>query len=310
MATHPPAFPARAWLPYAVLAGGIMIAASAAIMIRSAQDLGAPSLLIAAGRLCIAALILAPIGLWRARADVRAADVRDINLALLSGVFLALHFAAWIASFAYTSVASSVALVATNPLWVAIASVVLFRERLTRMVVVGIVLTALGSVAIGLSSGGGNTATAGRTTLLGNGLALLGAIAGSGYFLIGRGLRRRMPVLPYIWLSYTSAALVLLMAALVLVPDVIGTTLALPPLVWALLIGLAIGPQLLGHTAFNWSLGKLSATFVAIALLGEPIGSALLALIFFQEGFTLQQFVGFVLLLAGIVVASLGEGTK
>jgi drug/metabolite transporter (DMT)-like permease len=296
--------------PYLVLLGGITVAAAASIMIRLAQGLGMPSTTIAAGRLALAAIILLPVALARAGPELRALPRRDVLLGLASGLFLAAHFAAWISSLAFTSVASSAALVSTNPLWVGLASVVLLRERLAGGTMAGVALTITGSALIGLSDSSG---AGGSNALLGNALALVGAIAGSGYFLIGRDLRRRMSILAYIWLAYSTAALALALLALALgLGDLSALgraaevgTLAVPG--WALLLGLALGPQLLGHSAFNWSLRYLSATFVTVALLGEPIGSALLALLFFDEWFAPLQLAGFVLLLAGIAVAARAE---
>lgn len=293
-------------MPYLVLFGGVLVAASASILIRLAQELGVPSTTIAAGRLGIAALLLLPLALRRALPDLRRLHARDLLLALASGVLLAVHFDTWISSLAYTSVASSAALVATNPLWVALASLLIFRERLSGPTLLGIALTIGGTLLIGLSDSG-----AASNALLGDLLALVGAVAASAYLLIGRNLQRRLSLLAYIWLVYTSAAVVLLIVALAVgwqgsAPQLYGPdqVLGLPPLAWLLIGGLALGPQLLGHTAFNWSLRHLSATFVALAILGEPIGSALLALLVFHEWFAPIQLAGFVLLLLGIAVAA------
>jgi len=299
----------KAVLPYLVLFGGVLVAASSSIMIRGAQRMGVSSTTIAAGRLGLAALILLPLALRRAAPELRWLSRRDLGLSLAAGVVLAVHFAAWISSLAYTSVASSTALVATNPLWVALASLLLFRERPSSQTLLGIGLTVGGSTLIGLSD---RSASQTPGALLGDGLALLGALAGSTYFLIGRELRERLSLLAYIWLVYTSAALVLIGVALLLgwagaPPPAGATLLGLPASAWLLLLGLAVGPQLLGHTAFNWSLRHLSATFVAIAILGEPIGSALLALLIFGERFAGLQLLGFVLLLFGIAAAVLNE---
>jgi drug/metabolite transporter (DMT)-like permease len=297
----------NSFLPYVVLLGGVIAVASAAIMIRLLQQppIGMAAPLIAAGRLGLAALILLPPALLRARPELRALRWRDLLLGVGAGVLLAVHFDAWIASLSYTSVASSVALVATNPLWVALLSLLLFGERPAPLVLLGVLLAMAGSALIGLSDSRGSAAP---NALLGDCLALLGALAVSGYFLIGRELRRRLSLLAYIWLVYTSAALVLLGVALVSVGGRAGELAAFPPLAYVLLLLLAIGPQLLGHSSFNWALRYLSATFITVALLGEPIGSALLALLLFGEQFAPLQFAGFVLLLAGIVAAARGEG--
>ena len=290
----------RVSLPYFVLLGGVMIAATAAIMITLAKDEGVHPLSIAAGRIGIAALLLTPIAALRF-GEIRRLDRRDLGLALLSGAFLAVHFASWISSLAYTSVASSTALVTTNPIFVALVSFVLWGERLGRRALMGIALTMLGSLLIALSDRSGGS---GSNPLLGDFLALIGAMTVTGYFLIGRDLRRRMAILPYIWLVYSTAAFILL-AWMALAGQ---TLLGLSPQVYLLLLGLAVGPQLLGHTAFNWSIKYLSATMVTVAILGEPVGSSLLALLLLP-GQKLQalQVGGGVLLLAGIAVTTLAE---
>jgi len=290
----------RALLPYLVLFAGVMIVSSAAILIRLVQAQAVPSLAIAALRLGMAVLILTPLAWSRAGEELRNLRRRDIALSIGSGIFLAFHFAFWISSLEYTSVASSVALVTTNPLWVGLASWLFLRERLTWPIVSGIVLTIAGSMIISLSDAGSSPHSA---PLLGNILALLGALTVSGYFLIGRVLRRRLVLLAYIWLVYTVAALILLVWAVLAGQPLLGYT----PVAYLLLLAMAIGPQLLGHTAFNWALRYLSATFIAVAILAEPISAALLALLLFGEGFTWLQLVGFVLLLVGIYTATLGE---
>jgi drug/metabolite transporter (DMT)-like permease len=287
-----------------VLLGGVLLVASASIMIRQAQQLGVPSPMIAAGRMGFAALILAPIAIVHARTELRGLRWRDVLLGIGSGACLALHFSAWIKSLEYTSVASSSALVATNPLWIALASLLLFRQRPSALTWLGVLITVGGSILIAISDSDGS---GGSNALLGDALALLGALAGSGYFLVGSRLQRRLSTLAYIALVYSSAAVILIIVALSTGAwrfDQAGPSAALA---YLLLLGLAVGPQLLGHTAFNWSLRHLSATFVAIAILGEPIGAALLALVFFKQEFQPIQLVGFVVLLTGIAVAARGE---
>ncbi len=290
----------RAFLPYLVLFFGVMIVSSAAILIRLVQAQEVPSLAIAALRLGMAVLILTPLAWSRVGEELRNLRWRDIGLSIGSGMFLAFHFAFWISSLEYTSVANSVALVTTNPLWVGLASWLFLRERLTWPILSGIVLTIVGSVIISLSNVSTSLYSA---PLLGNILALLGALTVSGYFLLGRILRRHLSLLAYIWLVYTVAALILLVWALLGGQSVLGYS----PVAYLLLLALAIGPQLLGHTSFNWALRYLSATFIAVAILAEPISAALLALVLFGEGFTWLQLVGFVLLLVGIYTATLGE---
>ena len=287
-----------------VLAAAVLIVSCAAILIRVAQGEGVNSLTIAAWRLAIAAALLWPLAWNSASKEIGAWRKQDWLLGGVAGLFLALHFAAWISSLAYTSVASSTALVTTNPIWIALVSWLFFRERLDGWLVFGIAATIAGSALIFLSDANLAEGSGGSNPMLGNLLAVIGSLTVCGYLLIGRRLRRTMSLLPYIWLVYTAAALVLMMTAVLS-----GATLTgFSTLAWLCLIGLALGPQLLGHSAINWALKHVSATFIAITILGEPIGSALLAWLIFDEQFAPLQLAGFAMLLAGIYLASRGEG--
>lgn len=290
----------RPFVPYLVLLSGVLIASTAAIMINGALELGTQPLTIAAGRLMFAAIILTPLTLFRAGHEVRRIAPRDWWLGLGSGAFLAVHFATWITSLEYTSIASSTALVTTNPIFVALASWLIFRERLPWGVWLGVLLTVCGSALIGLSDGHGG---GGSNPLLGDALALIGAMCVSGYFLLGRTLRTRMSILPYIWLVYSVAAIILLVWMALAGQSLWG----LSPYVYMLLLGLALGPQLLGHTAFNWAIKYLSATVVTVAILGEPIASALMAFIIYKQPVMPLQLLGGAALLSGIAVATLAD---
>ena len=289
-------------LRFLVLGFGVAVVSFAAILIRFAQAEGASSIVIAAGRLTIAALVLAPFAWWRAGTEMLRLPARVLGMCLLSGAMLAVHFWAWITSLEHTSVASSTALVTTNPLWVALASAILLRERPGRAALAGIALTLAGSVLI-FAADAGRSPEPQASPLLGNILALVGAVAASGYLLAGRALRSRVSLFAYIWIAYSSAALMLLAAA----AAADDTLLPLSPGAWLLIAALALGPQLIGHTAFNWALRSLSATFVAVAILGEPVGSAILAYLLLGEGFGAVQIWGFVILLAGIFIAARAE---
>ena len=287
--------------PFLVLGVGVAIVSTASILIRFAQADGASSAIIAAGRLTIAALLMAPYALSRAGPELRRIRRKDMFLCAASGLLLAAHFWTWIASLEHTSVANSTALVTTNPIWVALLSAWLLREKPGRVQITGIALTLVGSLLIFLAD---NTHSGDATApVLGNSLALLGAFVASGYLLIGRGLRSNLSLLAYVWLTYSFAAIALIIAALVGGETFGGVSST----AWLLIAALALGPQLLGHTSFNWALRRLSATFVALSILGEPIGSALLAWWLLDEGFVPLQLVGFLALLVGIFVAARAE---
>ena len=295
---------------------GVLAASSSSILIRYAQQDGIDSLAIAAWRMTLASLVLLPMALATRRREFRRLAPRSVALALLAGLFLAVHFTAWITSLEYTSVASSAALVTTNPIWVGLATVVLFRERLARLTVAGIAISLLGCLLIlwvdyqaggqleaAAGAAGGAAGTGGRQPMLGNALALFGAVCVSAYLLTGRRVAARFSLLAYVTVVYGAAAAMLMLVALAA-----GVELwRYPASGWAALAGLALLPQLIGHTAFNWSLRRLSPTFVALSILGEPVGSAILASLLFAETPSALQSGAFATLLAGIAVAALGE---
>jgi drug/metabolite transporter (DMT)-like permease len=290
-----------------VLAAGVLVVSTASILIRWLQSDGVPSLSIAAWRLAFAAMILAPVVLARCREELAGLARRDWEFAFASGAFLAAHFAAWILSLEYTSVASSVALVTTNPIWIGIASWLFFRERLGAAMVLAIALAIAGSAVVFLTDAAAAGGAA-RSPALGNALAVSGSLAVCGYLLIGRRLRRRMSLLAYVGVVYATAAV-----GLVLFAAAAGAPLGgFAPASWLMLLALAVGPQLLGHSSFNWALKYLSATLIALAILGEPVGSTALAWLFLGEPVGPLKLLGMALLFAGIFIAAHagGRGTQ
>jgi drug/metabolite transporter (DMT)-like permease len=191
------------------IALGLVVVSTASIAIRYAQAY-APSIVIAAWRLAVASLVVVPLLLARERSSLPSLSRRDLGLAAASGAFLAIHFATWITSLEYTTVASAVVLVSTMPLFVAVLSPITIREPITRSVVMGLALALAGGIAIALGDSPSMSVDAARgSPLAGDLLAVAGAIAGAGYLLIGRRLRTHLSLLTYISLSYTTAAVIL-----------------------------------------------------------------------------------------------------
>jgi drug/metabolite transporter (DMT)-like permease len=295
------------------LLAGITAASTAAIFIRFAQHESAPSIVIAAARLTIASLILAPFALTHYQNDLRKLSRQEWGLALLSGLFLAFHFATWISSLEYTTVASSAVMVATAPLWVAILAPLVLHEKVGFATLFGLTLAMAGGVIVGLSDtctwqGGVLSCLPIRTffdgtAFLGDFLALFGAWMAAGYMLIGRKLRAKTNLVPYIFVVYGMAAVVLLITMLGLGES----PLRLPPLAYLWFLLLALVPQLFGHSTFNWALKYLPASFVSVTLLGEPVGSTILAYIIFAEIPSWVKVGGALLILIGIWLASKGE---
>jgi len=285
----------KAYAPRLALVLGIAAVSSGSIFARFAQA-DAPSLVVAAFRLSLAVLLLLPLAWLRYRRQLRELTARDWRWLLASGFFLAVHFATWITSLEYTSVASSVALVSTTPLWVALFSWIVLREPVKPSLVIGLALALCGSVVISFAEA---RAAISARPLLGNALALVGAIAVSGYWLIGRRMRRGLALVPYVTVVYGSAALLLLAAAAITAQPLTG----FKPSTYGWFLLLALLPQLLGHSSFNWALGHLPAAYVAVATLGEPIGAAILAFFFLGEAPTLLKAFAAFLILTGIFLA-------
>lgn len=301
---------ARLLLPFALIAATLAVSTSS-IFIRFAHAGGAPSLVIAALRMTFATLLLTPLALIRHWDEIKRFTRTGVLLGVFSGVFLAVHFASWITSLEYTSVASSVVFVSTGPLWVALLSPMLLKEHISRTAIVGLALALAGGTVIGLSDAcsfdGALTCPAIKdilkgSAMWGNFLALIGAWAVSGYLILGRKLRSGISLVPYIFLVYGMAAFVL-----IIVMFASGNTpFHYEAKTYGWIFLLAAVPQLIGHTTYNWSLKHLTAAFVAVTILGEPVGSAVLAYFILQETPSLLTVAGGILILFGILLSTKG----
>jgi drug/metabolite transporter (DMT)-like permease len=277
---------------------GLVAVSFASILIRLAQAEGMPSLSIAAWRLIFASIILLPYALATRRDEIRDLSRVEWQLIVASGLFLGLHFATWIASLGYTSVASSVVLVSMGPVFVGLGSWLFLRERPSLLLAVGIVLAAAGSVIISWGD-----LSQGQNQLFGDLLALAGAVFVAGYLMIGRRVRARRTLATYIALVYGVAMITLVILVLIAGQPLFG--FGLKAYGWTL--GLALGPQLVGHSTLNWALHYLSATFVSIITLAEPIASGILAYLLLNEAVTWATGIGGVMVLTGIYIASRAE---
>ena len=302
--------PAKRYQPIIATAAGILCVSTASIFIRFAQA-EASSIVIAAARLVVASLVLVPIALIRYRHQWGQLSRSDLAKVFGAGLFLALHFASWISSLALTSIASSVVLVTTTPLWVALLSPMILKEPIRRGVLIGLLFSITGGVIVGIGqacliSQGEFICQAqvfSGQAMWGNFLALFGAWMAAGYMIIGRQIRKKLDTVPYVALVYGAAALLLLLVVIIRAEPVFsysGETY-----LWLLALG--IFPQLLGHSLFNWALKYISAVYVALTLLGEPIGTILLAFIFLRESPTPLEGAGAALIMVGIVIGSMGR---
>lgn len=248
--------------------------------------------------LVVITVALTVTGTWR---QWRRLDRRATLVAVMAGVLLAFHFWSWNASVALTSVSASVLLVNTQPVIVAVLSVLWLREPPTRRQWLGIGVAVVGAAVVALpdlGSPGGAT----HRALLGDLLALVGAATAAIYFVSGRRLRAELDLWPYVGLVY-GVSFVVLIGLSVAAHAPLGSQ---PPREIAIFAALAIGPMLLGHTGLNWALRYLPAYIVNLTLLGEPVGATLLAAILpgIREVPNGLTFVGGALILSGIYVAA------
>ncbi|MGI6367931.1 MAG: DMT family transporter [Anaerolineae bacterium] len=289
------ASPRRPAWHYAMLLAGILAVSTSSILIRLAD---APPLVVGTWRLLLATLFLTPWALPSARREWRALSPADRRALAGSGVALAIHFIAWIYSLSMTTVASSTMLVSTNPIFVGLATRYILRERVSRTMVLAIGLTLLGSAIVGYGD-----INLSPMALLGDGLALLGAVAGSAYILLGQTVRKKVSTLTYIWPCYGLAGTILLLVSLAARQPLLHVS----PATTGVFVLLALVPQILGHSAFNWALGHFRSLLVTVALLGEPVGATLLAWLVLSEPPASLFFLGGPLILAGIFLAALSE---
>lgn len=290
----------------------ILAASVAPILIRYAQ-VEAPSLVIAALRLALAALILAPVALRKGAAEIKQMSVKQRALATMAGLLMGLHFAAWTSSLEYTDVASAVFLVNTLPLWVALLSPLVLRESLSRMALVGMGVILVGGLIVGASDtctwqAGGLECPSLRTfvsgsALWGDLLALAGALLNAGYLMVGRSIRGSVSLVSYIFWVYSTGAVALLGLVWVVGQSVAGYS----PMTYLWILLIALLPQLLSHSIYNWLLRYISAGYVSIAMMGVPVSATLLAFLLLGEAPSGAKVVGAGMILAGIYIATQRE---
>ena len=273
---------------------GVLAVSSAAVMIRLA---GAPALAIAFWRCALGVLILLPPALVR---KDKFPTGRALYVGIASGVALGAHFGFWISSLDYTSVAASVVLVSNTPVFVAIGAYLLFGEKTTVVSFAGILVALGGTVVISQDDSVGSAA------LFGNALAILGALTFTAYVLVGRSQRSAadpVGVLPYSIVLYSAAAAALLPVALLAGDGLWGYSWE----TWFWLAAITVGPQILGHTVFNWALRYVEASVISGTVLAEPVVAALLAWLVLAEKPGFATVAGAAVVLVGIFLLLRGR---
>jgi drug/metabolite transporter (DMT)-like permease len=272
----------------------VLAASTSAILIRVGD---APEPVMAFYRVLFTTVLLLPLARG-AGPQLTRVSRRDLLGALLAGLALAAHFAAWFESVDRTTVAASVTLVQTQTVFVAAGAGLLLSERVSRRTLTGIAIALLGAGA--MSAAGAFDGSGAPEPLVGNGLALVGAAMAAVYVLSGRSIRQRVPVVPYVLVVYTVAALGLLAVVLASGQALSGY----PREEWLLFFGMAVGPGILGHTLINWALEHVESSVVSVSLVGEPVGSTVLAAVLFGEIPGALALAGGAVVIAGIVVTA------
>ncbi|WP_082235574.1 DMT family transporter [Halobacillus massiliensis] len=277
--------------PYILLFIGVLSISTSAIFVKLAGD--APASITAFYRLFIAFLILAPYVVAKHMKDFLNIQWKDWVFAGMSGIFLALHFILWFESLNYTSVTSSVVLVSMQPIFAFVGTFLFFHERFSAGAVLSMLIAITGSVIIGW----GDFQVSG-IALLGDLLALLGAVTVTGYFLVGQDLRKRLSLTSYTFVVYGVAALSLLIYNIALQVPLAGYSSDQ----WMVFLALAIIPTFFGHSIFNWSLRWVSASKISMSILIEPIGASILAYVILDEIISSSQWLGGSIVLFGLML--------
>ena len=267
----------------------------ASIFITELERAEVPPLVIAFYRMAITTALLLPPALVFKRKEIASLARGDLGLLMLGGLCLAIHFGAWITSLKYIPIATSVVLVNSHPLFVVIASYVFLGERPTSRSLIGTAIGLAGMVVISHDALGDI-----QLAMKGDGLALLGALAVVGYFIIGRKARARVSLLGYVTPLYAACSLLLLICLLIA-----GNSLGpYGGRAWAYLIALAVVPTIIGHTVFNWAIKHVRPTAISLTFLAEPVVASLLALMFFGQRPPLATFIGGAFVLAGVYLTT------
>jgi len=268
----------------------VVAVSTSAPLVRAAAP--ASALTVASLRVCIAALLLLAIANKSLRV-LTGLPRRHKLLIVAAGLLLGAHFGVWIASLYLTSTAASVALVATQPVFAAVLGAAFLGDRVNARAVAGIAIAAVGCLVLGHGDLG-----RGGDAVWGDVLALLGGAFAAAYLVVGRGLRKSLPLPPYLAAVNCVAGAVLLIAALIAGVQLSGFSTG----VYGAIATNAIVGSIVGHTLLNWTVRRVPAHLVTLAILGEPVGASILTWMFFAEQPPVTAVVGGAIILAGIAV--------
>ncbi|MED3662902.1 DMT family transporter [Ureibacillus sp. FSL K6-8385] len=276
--------------PYIPIVIGMISISFSAIFVKLAQ---AESGAIAFYRMLFTVLILLPAFIKNRLHELKLLYQRDWLFSTVAGIFLAFHFIFWFESLRYTSVASSTVLVTMQPLFAFIGTYLFFKDSITMKTLLSGVIAILGSVLISW----GDFRLSGNA-LFGDILALIACVLVTAYFLFGQEVRKRVSLITYTMVVYSISTICLFFYVFIK-----GESFGPYPLMtWVWFLLLAIIPNLLGHSLFNWSIKWVSTNVISIAVLFEPIGASILALFIFGEKLTASQIIGGLIVILGLML--------
>jgi len=281
--------------PYIPIFIGVISVSLSAIFVKLAN---AEAGIIAFYRMLFSVLIMAPLFFWKYTKELRQLSKRDWLFSSIAGIFLAFHFILWFESLNYTSVASSTVLVTLQPLFAFVGTYFFFKEKITMKTIFAGAIAIVGSVLISW----GDFKLSGAA-FYGDILALIACALITAYLLFGQDVRKRLSLVTYTMLVYVVSTIKLFVYVLIK-----GESFGpYPTMDWVWFILLAIVPNLFGHTLFNWSIKYVSTNVVSIAILFEPIGAAILALLIFKEYLIVTQLIGGLIVIMGILLFVIDE---
>ena len=277
-------------MPYVAIAIGVISVSLSAIFVKLSS---AESAVIAFYRMLFSVLIMSPVFLLKYKSELKLLQKRDWIFSIVAGVFLAFHFILWFESLNYTSVASSTVLVTLQPIFAFVGTYLFFKEKVAFQSIVAVIVAISGSLLISW----GDFRISGAA-LYGDGLALIACAFITGYLLFGQDVRKRLSLMTYTMVVYSVSTITLFFYVLFM-----GQSFGpYESNDWLLFVMLAIVPNLLGHTLFNWSLKWVSTNTISIAILFEPVGAAILAFFIFNEKLILSQVIGGIIVILGILM--------
>lgn len=274
--------------PKLIIVIGVIFVSFGAIFTKVSS---APSLVIATYRLGFSTLILLPYVIRNNIKEIKGISKKDLSICMISGIFLAFHFATWLESIKYTSITSSTVLVNTHPIFIVIGSLFILKEKVSTKAIMSIAVALIGSTIISLGD-----SSLGSNIFYGDFLAVLGGFCIAAYMMIGRVVRQRLSVNSYTFIVYSSSTLTLFILSLVT-----NTSLyPYPKSDWLIFLALAVFCTILGHSIFNWALEYLNPAFVSTSILGEPVFATIWAMLLFKEIPTPWQIIGGIIIILGV----------